>query len=150
MLLSRNKKIIVYPCKPQFCYIKVGLKGVNIIWACFRDVHVLQGRQHLWRHICCFFSATKPLLRTGLHYWKANSSLLERAHFHKEGKTILSYDVAVNQWITSCHKKRITTRYVILWREQITSKRCPCQPCIFCCINVNIKSKKILLKIVIW
>ena len=31
MFLSRNKKIDVYPCKPQFCYIKVGLKGVNII-----------------------------------------------------------------------------------------------------------------------
>ena len=31
MFLSRNKKINVYPCKPQFCYIKVGLKGVNII-----------------------------------------------------------------------------------------------------------------------
>ena len=27
MFLSRNKKINVYPCKPQFCYIKVGLKG---------------------------------------------------------------------------------------------------------------------------
>ena len=31
MFLSRNKKINVYPCKPQFCYIKVGLKGINII-----------------------------------------------------------------------------------------------------------------------
>ena len=36
MFLSRNKKINVYPCKPQFCYIKVGLKGINIIYACFR------------------------------------------------------------------------------------------------------------------
>ena len=31
MFLSRIKKIDVYPCKPQFCYIKVGFKGVNII-----------------------------------------------------------------------------------------------------------------------
>ena len=31
MLLSRNKKNNVYPCKPQFYYIKVGLKGVKII-----------------------------------------------------------------------------------------------------------------------
>ena len=37
MFLSRNKKNNVYPCKPQFYYIKVGFKGVNIIWACFRD-----------------------------------------------------------------------------------------------------------------
>ena len=31
MFLSRNKKINVYPCKPQFYYIKVGFKGVKII-----------------------------------------------------------------------------------------------------------------------
>ena len=31
VFLSRNKKINVYPCKPQFCYIEVGLKGVNTI-----------------------------------------------------------------------------------------------------------------------
>ena len=27
MFLSRNKKDNVYPCKPQFYYIKVGFKG---------------------------------------------------------------------------------------------------------------------------
>ena len=31
MFLNRNKKINVYPCKPQFYYIKVGFKGVRII-----------------------------------------------------------------------------------------------------------------------
>ena len=31
MFLSRNKKNKVYPCKPQFYYIKVGFKGVKII-----------------------------------------------------------------------------------------------------------------------
>ena len=31
MFLSRNKKNNIYPCKPQFYYIKVGFKGVNII-----------------------------------------------------------------------------------------------------------------------
>ena len=36
--LSRNKKNDVYPCKPQFYYIKVGFKEVKIIQACFRDV----------------------------------------------------------------------------------------------------------------
>ena len=38
MFLSRNKENNVYPCKPQFYYIKVGFKGVKIIKACFRDV----------------------------------------------------------------------------------------------------------------
>ena len=31
MLLRRNKKYNVYPCKPQFYYIKLGFKGVKII-----------------------------------------------------------------------------------------------------------------------
>ena len=31
MFMSRNKKNNVYPCKPQFYYIKVGIKGVKII-----------------------------------------------------------------------------------------------------------------------
>ena len=31
MFLGRNKKNNVYPCKPQFYYIKVGFKGVKII-----------------------------------------------------------------------------------------------------------------------
>ena len=37
MFLSRNKKVNVYPCKPQFYCIKVGFKGVKIIYACFPD-----------------------------------------------------------------------------------------------------------------
>ena len=41
MFLSRNKKNNVYPCKPQFYYIKVGFKGVKIIKACFRDGNCL-------------------------------------------------------------------------------------------------------------
>ena len=31
IILSRNKKNNVYPCKPQLYYIKVGFKGVKII-----------------------------------------------------------------------------------------------------------------------
>ena len=31
MFLSRNRKNNVYPCKPQFYYIKVGFKGVKTI-----------------------------------------------------------------------------------------------------------------------
>ena len=38
MFLSRNKKNNVYTCKPQFYCIKVGFKGVKIIYVCFRDV----------------------------------------------------------------------------------------------------------------
>ena len=38
MFWSKNKKKYVYPCKPQFYYIKVGCKGVYITRTCFPDV----------------------------------------------------------------------------------------------------------------
>ena len=37
MILSRNKKNNVYPCKPQFYYIKVGFKGSTL----YRRVFVM-------------------------------------------------------------------------------------------------------------
>ena len=37
-----------------------------------------------------------------------------------EDKT-LSYDVAVIQWITSCHKNHMTTRVITFWRVDVTS-----------------------------
>ena len=47
MLLSRNKKNNVYPCKPQFYYIKLGFKGVKIVEACFRDDTAFITRLHV-------------------------------------------------------------------------------------------------------
>ena len=37
MFWTNNKKKIVYPCIPQFYYIKVGLKGVFIARTYFPD-----------------------------------------------------------------------------------------------------------------
>ena len=37
MFWSKNKKKKVYPCKPQFYYIKVGFTGVFIARTCFPD-----------------------------------------------------------------------------------------------------------------
>ena len=34
---------------------------------------------------------------------------------------LLAHDVAVIQWITSCHKKHTTTRLITLWRVSLTS-----------------------------
>ena len=42
MFLSRNKKNNVYPCKPQFHYIKVGFKGSTL----YRHVFVMMNRIH--------------------------------------------------------------------------------------------------------
>ena len=44
MFLSRNKKNNVYPCKPQFYYIKVGLKGSKL----YRQVFVMAIVQNTW------------------------------------------------------------------------------------------------------
>ena len=49
MFLSRNKKNNVYPCKPQFYYIKVGLRGSKLYRACFRD-ETLPLQVY---HVCC-------------------------------------------------------------------------------------------------
>ena len=38
MFLSRNKKNIVYPCKPQFYYIRWGLRGSKL----YRYVFVMK------------------------------------------------------------------------------------------------------------
>ena len=52
-LLSRNKKNNVYPCKPQFYYIKVGFKGVKIIKVCFHDVFVgFKKRSNIFIFFC--------------------------------------------------------------------------------------------------
>ena len=63
MFLSRNKKINVYPCKPQFYGIKVGFKGVKTIKACFRDgfLSCLSGF-FFRRHVVCTNVNRKPQL----------------------------------------------------------------------------------------
>ena len=58
MFLTRNMKNNVYPCKPQFYYIKVGFKGVRIIYACFRDELV-----SLHMHQCSLRSCIRPYHR---------------------------------------------------------------------------------------
>ena len=40
--------------------------------------------------------------------------------FHIVYNFFLSYDVAVIQWITSCHKNRMTSRVIILWHVHVT------------------------------
>ena len=44
MFLSRNKKINVYPCKPQFYCIKVGFKGSKLC----RRVFVMKGKMSIY------------------------------------------------------------------------------------------------------
>ena len=66
--LSRNKKNNVYPCKPQFYYIKVGFKGVKIIQVCFRDVQLFQ-KDFLYANseccICRFACKIEPQFSRG-------------------------------------------------------------------------------------
>ena len=56
---------------------------------------------------------------------------------------VLSYDVAVIQWITSCHKNRMTTRYITLGYWRVTSWCRPWQRYVFFWNNVNFKGDKI-------
>ena len=45
----------------------------------------------------------------------------DSSYKNNEKDYFLSYDVAVIQWITSCHKKRMTTRYITLGYWRVTS-----------------------------
>ena len=47
MFLSRNKKNNVYPCKPQFYYIKVGLRGSKLYRYVF-VMHVTESRSYFF------------------------------------------------------------------------------------------------------
>ena len=68
MFLSRNKKINVYPCQPQFYGIKVEFQGVKTIKACFRNdrrfdvaatlYHRMPSNDVLWTMFCSVPSVT--------------------------------------------------------------------------------------------
>ena len=60
MFWGKNKKKYVYPCIPQFYYIKVGFKGVFIARTCFPDVNMFgstpEGHSsyfcsNCWKHV---------------------------------------------------------------------------------------------------
>ena len=58
----------VYPCKPQHCYVKVGLKGVYISRTCFHD-EASKIFIRLYRHYI-------PL--RGLLHWDVYPSVIKR------------------------------------------------------------------------
>ena len=60
MFWSKIRKIGI-PCKPQFFYIKVGFKGVNIARTCFRD----EG-QSLMFHYFDMIAVLFHLLKSGM------------------------------------------------------------------------------------
>ena len=53
MFLSRNKNKNVYPCKPQFYYIKVGFKGVKLC----RFVFMMYWTKSLWHYQASKYNA---------------------------------------------------------------------------------------------
>ena len=66
-----------------------------------------------------------------LHFWRLNKELSPQMKSHvtdfRDGTFMrifdLSYDVAVIQWIMSCHKNRMTTRVITLARNAIDNVR---------------------------
>ena len=57
MFLRRNKKNIVYPCKPEFYYIKVGFKGGSKL---YRHVFLMF---HLWQFSVDFSEYPQTILK---------------------------------------------------------------------------------------
>ena len=72
---AKIRKKNEYHCKPQFYYIKVGFKGVYIIWTCFHDEALptfqhfcKRPRQLLYRHQARVYFAILKLKRNTVHY----------------------------------------------------------------------------------
>ena len=76
MFFSRNKKKKnVYPCKPQFYYIKVGFKGVKIILVRFRDEE--QGT-HVFPNVINYQGG--PTMHKNKEAYKENKDLDQHVH----------------------------------------------------------------------
>ena len=91
MFLSKNKKNNVYPCKPQFYYIQVGFKGVNILKACFCDANYKVKHQLLPPH-----SLIRPF------------SVVYRCIYNKIVPTEQTYsNIAQFGWLRANLKRRI-------------------------------------------
>ena len=65
------------------------------------------------------------------------NNIRSRTGIFASDKQSLSFDVAVIQWITSCHKNRMTTRYITLGYWHVTSWCRPWQRNVFYWNNVN-------------
>ena len=74
MLFSIYQKNNVYPSKPQFYYIKVGFKGVKMIYACFvmvasdlglhcLSISLLWDARHKWVNQKSIFQVTDVIAR---------------------------------------------------------------------------------------
>ena len=72
MFLTRNKRNNIYPCKPQFYYVKVGFKGIKL----YRRVFVMSRKQHWLKPHSSF--PTDPFERC----FFCSSSLFVRLWFH--------------------------------------------------------------------
>ena len=73
-----------------------------------------------------------PIQFKMVHMFKLRHKIISEILYHSDSsvfmlyyifgqKLHLSYDVVVFQWITSCHKNRMTTRVITLLREYVTS-----------------------------
>ena len=79
MFLSRNKKINVYPYKPQFYYIKWGLRGSKL----YRRVLVMMAADWKWldRYMCKRYNTT--LNNICRRYDDRSKSLRKHAYSNK-------------------------------------------------------------------
>ena len=76
MFLSRNKKNNVYPCKPQFNYIKVGFNGVGVEGSKFyRYVFVMYLSRYIRKWTLEYVHPVKIQISLGIRAFWSDSSL---------------------------------------------------------------------------
>ena len=79
MLLIRNKKNNIYPCKPQFYYTKRVLRGSNL----YKHVFVMFNSDHLTHYRTCSKTETKNINEYTQEMPQSGSTALPR-HQTKE------------------------------------------------------------------
>ena len=90
MFLSRNMKKNAYPCKPQFYYIKVGFKGVNIIQACSRDGQFIKEMYDLGLRICSNIICLDVKVKYSINIYK--SYCRDLMQYNLSDKTVSFYE----------------------------------------------------------
>ena len=93
------------PCRHKFCHLFFG----TLNEASDQGRHCLKKK--------------KNDLTSMLQYDKLIGYLIIsplQIYIHQMKPFYLSYDVALIQWITSCHKNCMTTHAITLWRVDIT------------------------------
>ena len=87
MFWSKNKKKYVYPCVPQFCYIKVGYKGIGFTRTCYPD-DMTKNIRKIGIPLDTPVLLHKSGIQRGIHYSTVSVMFISFAFTHERKKRL--------------------------------------------------------------